>query len=75
MPPNADDQIRFLVKLQRLLDEGLVVASFKFALLLALADLSVESGDDTGAPLILPETGIAEKFIQYYWRQAVPYPA
>jgi hypothetical protein len=75
MQPTSDEQIRFLVKLQRLLDEGLFVASYKFALLLALADLSVESGDDTGASLILPETSIAEKFIQYYWRQAVPYPS
>jgi hypothetical protein len=75
MPPLAEDQIRFLVNLQRLLDEGLFVASYKFALLLALADLSVEYGDDTGGPLVLPEERIAEKFIQYYWRQAVPYPA
>ncbi len=63
-----------LVKLQRLLDEGQFVASYKFALLLALADLSVESGDDTGGPLALSVEIIAEKFIQYYWRQAVPYP-
>jgi hypothetical protein len=75
MPPAADEQIQFLVKLQRLLDEGLFVASYKFALLLALADLSVENGDDTGAALVLPEEMIAEKFVQYYWRQVVPYPA
>jgi hypothetical protein len=42
MPPTSDEQIRFLVNLQRLLDEGLFVASYKFALLLSLADLSVE---------------------------------
>src|ERR1700686_1768952 len=75
MQPAADEQIRFLVNLQRLLEEGLFVASYKFALLLALADLSVESGDDTGAPLVLSQESIAEKFIQYYWRQAAPYPA
>ena len=39
MPPSSDEQIKFLVNLQRLLDEGLFVASYKFALLLALADL------------------------------------
>jgi hypothetical protein len=44
-------KIRFLVSLQRLLDEGLFVASYKFALLLALADLSIEAGDDSGAAL------------------------
>src|SRR5690242_6231069 len=75
MPPSADEQIRFLANLQRLLDEGLFVASYKFALLLALADLSIEQGDDSGTPLQLSTEVIAEKFIQYYWRQALPYPA
>src|SRR6516164_4215538 len=73
--PTSDEQIRFLVNLQRLLDEGLFVASYKFALLLSLADLSIEKGDDSGSPLTLTTDAIAEKFIQYYWRQAVPYPA
>ena len=63
MQPTADEQIAFLVKLQRLLDEGLFVASYKFALLLALADLSVENGDDSGAALVLSVEMIAEKFI------------
>ena len=73
MPPTADEQIRFLVNLQRLLDEGLFVASYKFALLLSLADLSVEKGDDSGAPLSLTTAEIAEKFVGYSWCQAVPY--
>jgi hypothetical protein len=75
MPPTPDEQIEFLVKLQRLLDEGLFVASYKFALLLALADLSIEAGGDSGRPLPLTTEQIATKFIQYYWRQAVPYVA
>src|SRR4051812_41629876 len=75
MPPTSDEQIRFLVNLQRLLDEGLFVASYKFALLLSLADLSVECGDDSGAALTLTTEAIAEKFVQYYWRQVLPYPA
>jgi hypothetical protein len=75
MPPTPDEQIEFLVKLQRLLDEGLFVASYKFALLLALADLSIEAGDDSGRPLPITTDQIAGKFIQYYWRQAVPYVA
>jgi hypothetical protein len=36
-----------------LLDEGLFVASYKFALLLALADLSIEAGDDSGGALTI----------------------
>ena len=74
MPPTPDEQIRFLVNFQRLLDEGLFVASYKFALLLALADISIELGDDSGAVLLVSTSTIAKKFIQYYWRQAVPYP-
>jgi hypothetical protein len=75
MAPWPEDQIRFLVKLQRLLDEGSFVASYKFALLLSLADLSVEKGEDSGAPLTVDTADIAEKLIQYYWPQAVPYPS
>src|SRR4051812_34602101 len=73
MPPTSDAQIQFIVNLQRLLDEGAFAASYKFALLLALADLSVEIGEDSGAPLRLTTRQLAEKFIQYYWRQAAPY--
>jgi hypothetical protein len=73
MAPTADEQIRFLVNLQRLLDEGQFVASYKFALLLALGDLSIEKGDDSGAPLTISTPEIGAKFIQYYWRQVIPY--
>ena len=72
MPPTSDEQIRFMVNIQRLLDEGLFTASYKFALLLALAVLSIERGDDSGDPLELTTDAIAEKFVQYYWRQVVP---
>ena len=61
------------MNIQRLLDEGLFTASYKFALLLALAVLSIEEGDDSGEPLELTTDSIAEKFVQYYWRQVVPY--
>lgn len=73
LPPTSDDQIRFMVNVQRLLDEGLFTASYKFALLLALADLSIEQGDDSGAALEMASDAIAEKFVRYYWRQAMPY--
>jgi 5-methylcytosine-specific restriction endonuclease McrA len=71
--PTAEEQLRFLTCLQRLLADGQFVATYKYALLLALADIAVESGDDSGAALQIPTTQIAEKFIQYYWRQCVPY--
>ena len=72
-PPTAEQQLTFLTNLQRLLSEGQFVATYKYALLLALADIAVESGDDSGGPLSVSTKRIAEKFIQYYWRQAIPY--
>lgn len=71
--PTPEFQVDFLGKVQRLLSEGLFVASYKFALLLSLADLAVESGDDSVDPLTLDTRRLAEKFIAYYWRQAAPY--
>lgn len=71
--PSPEDQVIFLQHVQRLFDEGEFTATYKYALLLALAELAVERGDDTGAPLDLPMTAIGEKFAELYWRQAAPY--
>lgn len=73
--PTPEAQVEFLGNLQRLLAEGSFVATYKHALLLALADLCVERGDDTGNPLVIPMPAIAEKIVSYYWRQSRPYPA
>ena len=59
-PPTSDYQIQFLANLQRLLAEGLFVATYKFALLLSLADLAVENGDDSGGPMQIGTEEIAE---------------
>ena len=67
--PSPGDQIRFLADIQRLFEAGSFVATYKYALLLALADLSVEPGDDSGQALHLPLDAIAEKFVEYYWEQ------
>ncbi|MGD2069818.1 MAG: hypothetical protein PVI57_14200 [Gemmatimonadota bacterium] len=74
-PPPPERQIDFLRQLQRLLDEGSFVATYKYALLHALADLCVREGDDSGAALTLDTRDIAERFIELYWRQSVPFPA
>lgn len=73
MPPSAEYQVQFLLRIQRLLGEGLFTATYKYALLLALADLSVECGDDSGSCLELEAERIAEKFVEYYWRQTLPF--
>ena len=66
-------QLDFLSKLQRLFAEGDFTATYKFALLIALADLSVELGRDDNESLQLPYRSIGLKFIQLYWQQAAPF--
>lgn len=73
--PTAEFQIRFLDYIQRLLDDGTFTATYKFALLMALADLSVEKGQDDDGPLPLHARDVARKFIAYYSRQVRPYTA
>lgn len=73
--PTPKEQVQFLRNVQRLLAEGLFVASYKFALVHALADLAVLKGDDSGAPLEIETREIATKFVELYWRQARPFPA
>jgi hypothetical protein len=71
--PTPEEQVGFLRSIQRLLAEGLFVASYKFALVRALADLAVLKGDDSGAPLEIDTREIAGKFVELYWRQARPF--
>lgn len=73
--PSDRFQVEFLSKLQRLLAEGQFVATYKFALLLALADIAIEAGSDTDEPLRVPVDAIADEFVRLYWRQAIPHPA
>ena len=72
--PPADEQVAFLRHLQRLLDEGQFVATYKYALLLALAELCVETGDDSGSELGISLSAIADKFLAMYWSHTLPYP-
>lgn len=71
--PSSDEHLAFLVRLQRLLSESDFTATYKFALLMALADISVERGHDDVRSLDIPVRDIAEKFIDYYWQQTMPY--
>ena len=54
-------------------DEGLFTASYKSGLLVALAEVAIEDGDDSGAALPIPTRILAELFIRLYWRQVRPY--
>lgn len=65
--------MNFLAKLQRLFAEGDFTATYKFALLISLADLAVELGKDDGADLLLSTKQLGARFIDLYWRQVAPY--
>lgn len=71
--PTPEEQVRFLRNIQRVFAEGNFVATYKFALLHALADLAVLRGGDTSSPLVLRTQDIAEKFVELYWRQVRPF--
>lgn len=72
--PTEGFQLEFLRKLQRLFNEGQFTATYKFALLNALADLAVECDDDIDGAMTLSLDRVAEKFIELYWRHSLPYP-
>ena len=73
--PSPEDQIRFIANIERILSEGSFVATYKYALLVALVELAIERGDDSNRELALPIHDIADKFAELYWRQAAPYEA
>lgn len=71
--PTAQDQLKFLKNIQLILQSGSFSSTYKFALLISLSRSAIEKGEDTGKSLTLEYTDIAEKFIELYWKQAVPY--
>ena len=70
---NPEFQLAFLNKIQRLFAEGDFSASYKYALLIAIADIAVESGRDDDQPLMIPHRRLGEKFIGLYWPQSAPF--
>jgi len=71
--PESAAQIAFLRHIQALLEDGGFVATYKYALLHALCDLSVESSAAQDGTLRIPLAALAGKFIEYYWRQSGDY--
>jgi 5-methylcytosine-specific restriction endonuclease McrA len=71
--PTPAQQVAFLGNIERLLSEGQFVATYKNALLIAIADLAVQLGRDDGSELELPIREIAGQFIELYWRHSAPY--
>lgn len=71
--PSAEEQLEFLTKIQRLFNESDFSSTYKYALLISLADLAIELGQDDCSPLELSNRQIAERFIELYWQQSTPY--
>lgn len=69
-----EQQIQFLSNIQRVLDEGQFTSTYKYALLLAIANIRVEEGDRVAEMVLeISIDRIAEEFVRQYWRQTVPY--
>ena len=72
--PSAEEQLDFLAKVERILARGQFNTTYKFALLIALTNIAVERGDDSGDPLVVDLDDIARQFLEIYWGMARPYP-
>ena len=71
---DARGAIAFAEKVLELLDEGRYTATYKYAVLLALIDVCLESTKASGAPPeVLTTRQIAEKIVEMYWPHTVPF--
>jgi hypothetical protein len=66
--------LQFLENLQLVLAESRTNATYKFALLLAFADISVENDVDDQSELCIPVAHCRE-VLELYWRHGMPYGA
>ena len=74
-PEEADpfQQVEFLGFIQSLLEHGEFGSTYKFALLHALADISLESDPERDGTLRIKLSSIAGKFIACYWPRSAPF--
>lgn len=72
--PSAAFQLEFIDKLQRLLDSGSFVATYKYALLIALCNAAAEHGTDDDREQRVPIRDLGEQFLRLYWNHTRTYP-
>ena len=72
--PTAQSHLDFLTKVEQLLSLGRFTSTYKFALLIALTNIAVEQGDDSGEALEVPLDDVARQYLALYWSMARPYP-
>lgn len=73
-PPSDAFALSILEKVERLLATGRFTTTYKFALLVALTNIAVERGDDSGDPLEVDLDEVARQYLLLYWNQARPHP-
>ncbi|WP_201532847.1 HNH endonuclease [Psychrobacter ciconiae] len=71
--PTFDFQIKFLKYIQWLLESGSYTSTYKFALLMSLVNVAIESEAYGNSTLFISYEALAEQFIKLYWDQALPY--
>lgn len=72
----GDAPLRFAEKLLALLDTGRFTATYKFATLVALIDVCVESVDATGTPpQAISARRVGRRVLELFWRHAISYKA
>ncbi|MGE6342162.1 hypothetical protein [Psychrobacter sp. NPDC078929] len=63
----AEFQLNFLRRIQWLLESSSYTSTYKFALLMAMVNLSIESGINNDSEHSISYEQLAEQFIQLYW--------
>lgn len=71
--PSLDFQIKFLKYIQWLLESSSYTSSYKFALLMSLVNIAIESGVQDDRSYFVSYQQLAEQFIELYWDQTLPY--
>lgn len=71
--PTASTQLEFIEKLQRLLESGSFVATYKYALLIALANVAAEQGFDDDRSQAVAIRDLGGQFIRLYWTHSREY--
>lgn len=71
---SATQQLDFLRRTSRILEEGRFTTTYKFAMLIALTNIAVRRGRDDGAPLSINLDELAREFIDLHWGLEQPFP-
>lgn len=73
-PVSAQRQIDFLQIIQRILNDGGFTSTYKFALLHALADVSISKYSIYDMPVEVSLDEISERITELYWKQSNVFP-